>query len=89
MASPDVVLEEALDLLDEIPDAAERTSADRSLRDDVQPDLDLVEPGGVGRGVEARTRSEPSPDRGALVSGVVVDDDMDIELLRDRLLDVA
>jgi hypothetical protein len=35
-------LHESLDVGDEVSDAAERTSADGPLRDDVEPDLDLV-----------------------------------------------
>jgi len=46
-----VVLHEGLDLFHEISDTPEGASPDRPLCDDVEPDLDLVEPRGVGRGV--------------------------------------
>jgi hypothetical protein len=39
--------------------------------------------------VKARSGREPAPDLGVVVRRVVVDDEMDIELLRDRGLDVA
>ena len=45
------MVDERLDLLGQVPDASERASPNRALRDDVEPDLDLIEPGGVDRGV--------------------------------------
>ena len=61
----------------------ERAAADGALGDEREPAFDLVEPGGVGGrevNVEARTACEPSSDLGMLVGGVVVDDQMDVEL---------
>ena len=46
-----MVFDVGIDLVDQVLHAAERASPDRSLGDDVEPDLDLVQPGGVGRGV--------------------------------------
>ena len=82
-----VPLRKAFDVRDEVADAAERTPPNGSLGDDVEPDLDLVEPGGVGRGVvdvEARAGGEPAADLGVLVGRIVVDDQMDVELLGYR-----
>jgi arabinofuranosyltransferase len=92
VAPPVVVLHEGLDLLDEISDAAKRPTANRSLGDQVEPDLDLIEPRRIGGrvvDVEAGARGEPTTDARVLVRRVVVDDEMDVELLRDRLFDVT
>ncbi len=65
MAAAVVVPHEGFDLFDEISDAAEGASPNRSLGDDVEPDLDLIEPRGISRGVvhmEAGARGEPPTD---------------------------
>ena len=46
-----VVLHEVIDLVDELLDVGERSAADGLLGDEPEPPLDLVDPGGVGRGV--------------------------------------
>ena len=38
------------DLVDELADRGERAAPDRFLGNDVEPDLDLIDPGGVGGG---------------------------------------
>ncbi len=58
----------------------------------IEPDLHLVEPGGIGGGVvqvEARAGGEPAPDLGVQVRGIVVNYQMDIECLGNGGLDVA
>jgi hypothetical protein len=53
------------------------------LGDEGEEPFDLVEPGGIGGrevNVPTRTAGEPSSDLGMLVGGVVVDDEMDVEL---------
>ena len=58
-----VVLREAEDLLPELLDRREGAAADGLAGDDAEPDLDLVEPGGVGGGevdVVARAGGEPA-----------------------------
>jgi len=53
---------------------------------------DLVEPRGIGGrevNVPARMAGEPSFDLGVLVSGVVVDDEVDVELGRNIGVDLA
>ena len=70
----------------------ERAAADRTLGDEGEEAFDLVEPGGVGGrevNVPARTAGEPGSDLGMLVGGVVVDDEMDVELSRHVGLDVT
>ena len=82
---------EAQDLLLELGDGGEGTAADRLLRDDVEPDLDLVEPGGVGGDkveVVAGPVGQPTLDAGVLVGGVVVNDEVDVEVRRHVGVDV-
>ncbi len=86
------MLDERFDLLDQVPDASERASPNRALRDDVEPDLDLVEPRRVRRrvvDVKAWSGREPSSNALVLVRRVVVDDEMDVQLLGDRRFDVS
>ncbi len=87
-----VVFGEGFDLSNEITDASEGASPDRALRDDVEPDLDLIEPRRIRRRVvdmKAWSGCKPSSNTGVLVSCVVVDHEMNIQLLRDRRFDVA
>jgi len=51
LAAAVVVMHEVIDLRHEVTYAAERAAPDGLLGDDVEPDLHLVEPGGIGRGV--------------------------------------
>ena len=62
------------------------------MSDEGEEAFDLVEPGGIGRrevNVPTRTACEPSSDLGMLMGGVVVDDEMDVELARHIGVDVA
>ena len=62
------------------------------MGDEGEEAFDLVEPGGIGGrevNVPTRTAGEPGLDLGMLVGGVVVDDEMDVELGRHIGLDVA
>ena len=77
-----VVVGEAEDPLLELGDRGEGAAADGFLGDDVEPDLDLVDPGGVGGSeveMVAWPGGEPSLDLGVLGGAVVVDDEVDIE----------
>src|SRR5262245_6209188 len=81
---------EGADPGDQFLGAGKRTAPDLTAGQDREPALDLVEPRGVGRGVmgmEARPRREPSADLGMLVGGVVVDDEVDVEMARHRTID--
>lgn len=86
------VLDEVLDLRDEIADALECAPMYRALRDGVEPDLHLVEPRRMGRGVvhvEAWQRGQPAPHFGVCVRAVVVDDQVNLELRRNGSFDAA
>jgi hypothetical protein len=75
--------DEVVDFFDEVGGGIERAATDNALSDVGEEPFDLVEPGGVGRrevNVPTRTACEPSSDLGMLVGGVVVDDEMDVEL---------
>ena len=55
------------------------------MRNEGEPALDLVEPGGVGRRevqVEARMPGEPRPHLPVLVRAVVVENEMELKLGR-------
>ena len=83
---------EAVDFGHEVPDAAETASADGLLGDQVEPDLHMIEPGRVGRrivDVITRTGRQPLFDLGMFVRGIVIDDQMEIQILRDVLVDVV
>ena len=70
-----VALNKLIDLGNEIRDTTEAAAPDRSLGNDVEPDLHLVEPWGIGRcvvDVLARTRRKPSADLSVFVGGVVI-----------------
>ena len=84
--------DEAVDFFDEVGGGLEGTTTDGALGDECEEPFDLVEPGRVGgREVNVPTRAagEPSSDFGMLVGGVVVDDEMDVELDRHIGVDVA
>jgi hypothetical protein len=46
-----IFFDKAFDPAHELLHTAKRAAADRALRDDIEPDLHLVEPGGIGGGV--------------------------------------
>src|SRR5713101_8331964 len=59
---------------------------DGALGEQCEPALDLIEPGAAGRGeVHMITRAlrQPVPDHRAFVGGVIVDDQMNLELCRN------
>jgi len=60
------------------------------LGDAIEPDFDLVQPGSISRGevnMKAWSQRQPAFDPRVLVRRVVVDDDVDIQILRNVLLD--
>jgi hypothetical protein len=78
-----VSADEAVDFFDEVGGGLEGATTDGALGDEGEEAFDLVEPGGIGGrevNVPTRTAGEPSLDLGMLVRGVVVDDEMDVEL---------
>ena len=75
--------DEAIDFFDEVGGGIERAATDSASSDEGEEAFDLVKPGGVRRremDVPTRTACEPSSDLGMLAGGVVVDDEMDVEL---------
>ena len=86
------MLGKRVDLLGQVPDASEGASPNRALRDDVEPDFDLIEPRRIGRRVvdmKTRSRCKPSPNALVFVGCIVVYDEMDIQFLWDGRFDVA
>ena len=86
-----VVFNELMDFALQIGHGVEGAAADRALRDESEPALDLIEPGGVGGGVvnvEACAACEPRFDFGMFVRAVIIDDQMHVEVLRDVQFDV-
>jgi len=84
------VLDEVVDSFDQVFDAPEAPSANRLLCDESGPTFDLIEPGGVGRGVvdlEAGPLCQPEAHLGMLVGGVVVDDQMNFKVFRHSVID--
>ncbi len=83
---------EAVDFGHPVPGAPETASSEGLLGDQVEPNLDLIEPGGVGRrivDVIMEPGGQPSFNLGMFVRGIVVDDQMEIQILRDVLVDVV
>src|SRR3989442_1248019 len=87
-----VVLDELVDLAFEVRHGVKGAATDGALRNQSEPAFDLVEPRGVGWSVvdmEARTSGEPDSDSGVSVGAVVIDDQMNIQIVRNVGLDVA
>ena len=85
-------MDEAFDFGDKFFDAAEGAATDGLLRDDVEPDFHLVEPGRVGRcevHVVAGACCQPALDARMLVGRVVVNDQMHVESFRDTGVHMA
>ncbi len=78
-----VVVGEAADFRLALGDGGAGAAADGLLRDDVEPDLDLVEPGGMGGSeveMAAGPGGQPALDPSMLVGAMVVDDEVDVEV---------
>ena len=79
-----VVFDELIDLALQVRHGVEGAAADRPLRNQPEPALDLVEPGRISRGVvhmETRTARQPRFDASVPVRAVVIDDQMYIQVL--------
>ena len=71
-------------------DALVDAAADQLVGQEAEPAFDLVDPGGAGRGevhVEAGVAGQPGLDRRGLVGGVVVADQVHVELGGHGLVD--
>lgn len=86
-----MLIDEAIDFSGQVLDASERAPTNGLLSNDVEPDLHLVEPGGIGRrqmGMEPGVQGQPALHPGMLVSGIVINDQMDLQVSRDVRLDM-
>lgn len=86
------MIDELINAFDERFHVREGTAADCLLRDDPEPAFDQVEPRGIGRRevqVKSWPASQPSLDLGVFVGGVVVDNQVHVELLGDFPVDVT
>lgn len=87
-----VVLDESVDALDELLDGGGGAAADGLMGDVTEPTFDLIEPGSVGGRevhVIARMCRQPGADFGVLVGGVVVDDEMELQVRRHTRVEKA
>src|SRR5258708_30328577 len=87
-----MVVHVGIDLPLEFSHRLEGAAADRLVGDQRKPTLDLVEPRAIGRGemdVETWPPREPGTHPWMLVGGVVVADQMHVELGRHVGLDMA
>ena len=60
---------------DQIFDASESSSPDCSLGDEIKPDLDLIQPGSIGRRIVdliSGMSHNPTLDLGVFMSGVII-----------------
>ena len=79
-----VVMDKPFDFGDRFFDAAEGSSTDDLLGDDVEPDFHLVEPGRVGRcevHVITGACGQPALDAWMLVGDIVIDDQVHVKIL--------
>ena len=84
------MLDEMRDRVDKLLDASERGPPQGALRDQPEPALHLIKPGGRDRcevQVEARPLRPPGAHFRMLVGGIAVDHQMQVEILRRLLVD--
>ena len=84
--------DEVINLCDQVFNRRERAATDRFVGDEAEEAFDLIEPRAVGRDevhVPSGSGGQPGPHLRMRVSGVVVDDAVDVELCRHRLIDGA
>jgi hypothetical protein len=87
-----VVSHVAVDLADQIAHAAERVAPYGLVGDEREPAFYLIKPaliGGREMDVEAPMADKPSLDPRMLVSRVVVDDQMDLEIGRNTVVEMV
>ena len=80
-----------VDFVDQFLHAAEGSPTDGLLRDAIEPDLHLIQPGCIGRSkvhMEAGARGKPAPDSQMLVGSVIIHDDVHVQILRHVLFDL-
>ena len=80
------MLNEFINFALQIRHGVEGTAADRALRDQAEPALDLIKPGRISRCVvnmKTGAPSKPGFDAGMPVGAVVVDDQVNIQMIRN------
>src|SRR5471032_2249807 len=83
-----VGVDEMIDAFNELLDARERATANGLVSDQCEETFHLIEPGAVGRRevhMPTRASRQPRLDLRVAMSGVVVDDAMDVQIRRHRL----
>ena len=68
-----------VDFCDQFLHAAERSPSNGLLCDAIEPDLHLIEPGGIGGSkvhMKSWPRGEPAPNSAMLMRGVIIHDDV-------------
>lgn len=81
-----------IDLVDQVFDRRERAAANGLVGDEREESFDLVEPRAVGRDevhVPPRSAGQPRTHLRMRVRGVVVDDAVNVQFRRHRLIDPA
>ena len=81
-----------INLATQLLDATEGPTTNGLLRDPTEPELHLVEPGGVRRrvvDVVARPQGQPGADLRMFRRGIVIDDEMDRQIAGHTVVDVA
>src|SRR5258707_8721994 len=79
------ILDVVIDVLDQVFHATERSAANGLLRNTVEPDLHLIEPGGIGGSevhMEPWPCSKPAFNSQMLVRGVIIHDDVPVQVFR-------
>src|SRR5262250_509583 len=72
--------------------AAEGSPAYGFVRDAIEPNLHLIEPGGIGGSkvhMKSWSRGEPAPKSAMLMRGVIIHDDVRLQILRHALFNLA
>ena len=85
------IVDVVIDFLDQFLHAAKRSPTKSLLRDAIEPDFHLIEPGGIGWSevyVEPWPRGEPASNSQMLVCGVIIQDDVHFQVLRHVLLNL-
>ncbi len=86
-----VIVAEGLNVGDEFSDARESATPDCFLRDEIEPDFDLIQPRCIRRcmvEMPSAVTGQPTLDGLVLMRSVVVDNGMDVELWRNLLVNV-
>ena len=81
-----ILLDERIDLVNQFIDAPERATTNRLLGDKAKPALNLIQPGRIRWcvvNVKTAALRQPGTNLGMFVRGVIVDNEVDVEIFRD------